>query len=113
MIIWNFHALGCSTPGGRRVTSYDRLFQRILTTDYTVVELCGNWDLVKRWPRSNHSNAWDGHLVKNGMVTLRAPSVVMLKGGSGFRNDLRLGLTPVAKSIMELRWTRHASVRAV
>lgn len=81
---------------GWRATNYDCLFQRILTTDNTVVELSGNWDLVKRWLRSNHNNTWDGHLVKNRMVTLRVPSVVMLKGGNGFCNDPRLGITPAA-----------------
>lgn len=89
------HALKRPTPAGWSTASYNCRLQGLLTRNNTITELRGDWDLVKERPRSHHGNAWDGHHVERGKVQVRAFSIVVLKSGNRFHNDLRLWIDRV------------------
>ena len=92
-IIWDFHAFGGPSSGGRSTTSNDCWLRGKLTSSDKVAELLGNWDLVKEWPYSHHCNARNGHGVELEKTKVRTLTVVVLKGGNRFCNDLRLRVT--------------------
>ena len=109
-IIGDLHTLRRPTSGGRRTTGDDRGLQRILTTDDTVAEFLGSWDLVEKWPRSRHNNAWNRHLVKSGKAKLLTLSVVILKGSNCFGDDLGFGIRGAEVGLIFLNYQKNHGV---